>query len=365
MLWSTANQGHRPLLDHLVGWTGVCFLLIKRFPNHILCGWSSPAVLHQDKIWTTPWICAWAIRNKKCGGLCPTGRNSVKHEPNVQWLAAMAAGAGAIKPSCPLAQSRVGCTEGIQGNPFPYHKPSPSLSYSSHVLSFLPWHCSGVTSMCAGPRRIISLHVVWSSLWRRRESCQGTAQWERWVQERQGCSLGQAAVSASSAETRRCSALTAAGWVWQRCGAMPRERQSSQAQQETVPALKSSPHWCSKAKNSTAEPFLMLSEEGEHIFPCCLTRQTTGRKCSALKSLFQSHVLKEQVTSKSHHKITTCHLLVTNVQGKLLGLLPCFSHPNVCMCQLLILFLNRLVQLSLTLPMLLKLNILWGCQPLS
>lgn len=88
-----------------------------------------------------------------------------------------------------------------------------------------------------------------------------------------------------------------------------------------------------KANNNIAEPFLMLGEEGEHIFPCCLARQTTGRKCSALKSLFQSHVLKEQVTSKSYHKITTCHLLVTNVQEKLLVLLPCFCDPNVCMCQ--------------------------------
>lgn len=70
---------------------------------------------------------------------------------------------------------------------------------------------------------------------------------------------------------------------------------------------------------------------------------TTGRKCSALKSLLQSHVLKERVTSKFHHKITTCYLLVTNVQGKLLVLRPCFCDPNVCMCQLFILFLNRLV----------------------
>lgn len=194
-------------------------------------------------------------------------------------------------------------------------------------------------------------------------------------EERQlGCTVGEVGAGeagllsgAGSSVSQLCrntevfAALTAAGWVWQRSGAVPRDRH----EKETVPALKSSSHWCSKAKNNTAEPFLMLSEEGEHVFPRCLTRQTTGRKCSALKSLFQSHVLKEQVTSKSHHKITTCHLLVTNVQGKLLVLLPCFCDPSVWMCQLFILFLNRLVQLSLTLPMLLTLNILLGCQPLG
>lgn len=66
--------------------------------------------------------------------------------------------------------------------------------------------------------------------------------------------------------------------------------------------------------------------------------------------MFQSHVSKEQVTSKSHHKITTCHLLLRNVQGKLLVLLPCFCDPNVCMCQLFIFVLNRHVQFSPTPP---------------
>lgn len=109
---------------------------------------------------------------------------------------------------CPV-QSRVGVTEGIQENPCPYHKPSPFLSYSSHVLSFLPWTLlwwqGNPCIHVAGPRKIISLQVVWISLWRRRDSW--AVQWERWVQERQGCSLGQAAVSASSAETQRCLLL--------------------------------------------------------------------------------------------------------------------------------------------------------------